>query len=61
MCGPTLEIVLALVVEVDVRSHSVVVVVAPVVEVDVRSHSGSRGGSRRGGKCKVPLCNSWWL
>ena len=55
MCGPTLELVLALVVEVDVRCHSVVVLVAPVVEVTVRSHSSSRGGSSHGGRCEVPL------
>ena len=49
---------LALVVEVDVRCHSVVVVLAPVVEVavtSVRSHSSSRGGSSHGGRCEVPL------
>ena len=32
-----------------------VVVVALDLEASVRFHSGSSVGSRRGGKCKVPL------
>ena len=36
-------------------SSTLEVVVALDVEVSVRFHSGSSGGSRCGGKCKVPL------
>ena len=55
MLGPTLEVVVALDVEVSVRSlyrpTLEIVVGALVLGVGVRSHYGSSGGSSCGGKC----------